>query len=149
MKRYEISVVIPVYGCAGCLTALYERLCSVLESVLESWEIVFVDDRSPDGAWELLEDLARRDRRVRALRLSRNFGQHAAITAGLAEAHGRWVAVLDCDLQDPPEEIPRLLEIAKEGCDVVGTAASAHASIFDYATRYSDRQWRRSIRPSA
>jgi polyisoprenyl-phosphate glycosyltransferase len=80
-----------------------------------------VDDCSPDEAWSLLEELAQCDSRVRALRLSRNFGQHAAITAGLAEAKGRWVVVMDCDLQDPPEEIPRLLATAQEGYDVVLT----------------------------
>ncbi|HEV2945070.1 MAG TPA: glycosyltransferase family 2 protein [Solirubrobacteraceae bacterium] len=120
MKRCEISVVVPVYGCAGCLATLYERLCRTLDDVAD-WEVVFVDDSSPDGAWEHLEELASRDQRVRALRLSRNFGQHAAITAGLAEAHGDWVTVMDCDLQDPPEEIPRLLVIAKDGHDVVLT----------------------------
>jgi glycosyltransferase involved in cell wall biosynthesis len=120
MKRCELSVVVPVYGCANCIAALYQRLCSTLGDAWE-WEVVFVDDRSPDGAWELLADLAHRDERVRALRLSRNFGQHAAITAGLAEARGRWVAVMDCDLQDPPEELPRLLALAREGHDVVLT----------------------------
>ena len=80
---------------------------------------MYVDDRSRDGVWEILRSLAARDSAVRALRLSRNFGQHAAITAGLSRASGEWVAVLDCDLEDPPEEIPRLLEKAREGYDVV------------------------------
>ncbi len=119
MKRCEVSVVVPVYGCVGCLPALYERVRLALD-VVHDWEIVFVDDASPDGAWATLESLAA-DGRVRALRLSRNFGQHAAITAGLAEARGRWVVVMDCDLQDPPEEIPRLLACAREGYDVVLT----------------------------
>jgi dolichol-phosphate mannosyltransferase len=87
----------------------------------ESWEVVLVDDRSPDDAWSVVQQLASTDKHVRALRLSRNFGQHAAITAGLAEARGTWVVVMDCDLQDPPEEIPRLLATAKEGYDVVLT----------------------------
>ena len=80
---------------------------------------MFVDDRSRDGAWEILRSLAETDGAVRALRLSRNFGQHAAITAGLSRATGRWVVVMDCDLEDPPEEIPRLVEKAREGYDVV------------------------------
>ena len=98
----ELSVVIPVYQCAECLTVLYERLIASLESSVDSFEIVFVDDRSPDDSWQILSGLAQRDLRVRAVRLSRNFGQHAAITAGLAESRGRWTVVMDCDLQDPP-----------------------------------------------
>jgi polyisoprenyl-phosphate glycosyltransferase len=87
--------------------------------VTADYELIYVDDRSRDGAWEILQSLARTDGAVRALRLSRNFGQHAAITAGLSRASGRWVVVLDCDLEDPPEEIPRLVEKAREGYDVV------------------------------
>jgi dolichol-phosphate mannosyltransferase len=102
------------------LIRLYERLCAALDGVSE-WEAIFVDDCSQDGAWDLLEELARADSRVRALHMSRNFGQHAAITAGLAEARGGWVVVMDCDLQDPPEDIPRLLATAREGYDVVLT----------------------------
>lgn len=120
MERCELSVIVPVYGCAGCVERLYSRVRDALRD-LESWELVFVDDRSPDGAWDKLATMARADARVFALRLSRNFGQHAAITAGLAQSRGRWVAVMDCDLQDPPEEIPRLLMKAREGYDVVLT----------------------------
>jgi glycosyltransferase involved in cell wall biosynthesis len=117
----DISVVVPVYGCEDCLVALHERLTASLERVTSSYEVVFVDDRSPDGAWETLERLARRDRAVRAIRLSRNFGQHAAITAGLAESRGRWTVVMDCDLQEPPEAISRLWDEARGGYDVVHT----------------------------
>lgn len=120
MSRCELSVVVPVYSCAGCLNALYERLRASLDGVAD-WEAVFVDDRSPDDAWSALEVLAGNDCRVHAIRLSRNFGQHAAITAGLAEARGDRVVVMDCDLQDPPEEIPRLLATADEGYDIVLT----------------------------
>lgn len=115
----ELSVVVAVYGCAECLGALYERLLRSLAQVVDSFELVFVDDASPDGAWAVLEQLAARDSRVRAIRLSRNFGQHAAITAGLQESRGRWIVVMDCDLQDPPEEIPKLYRRALEGHDIV------------------------------
>jgi glycosyltransferase involved in cell wall biosynthesis len=115
----ELSVVVPVYRCVECLSALHQRLVDTLEGTVESFELVFVDDRSPDGAWEFLANLAKRDDRVRGIRLSRNFGQHAAITAGLAEAKGDWTVVMDCDLQDPPEEIPRLLGKAREGYEIV------------------------------
>ena len=119
VEPVEVSVVVAVYRCAECLMALYERLVPVLETATESFEVVFVDDRSPDDSWDLLLGLAAADDRVRLVRLSRNFGQHAAITAGLAESRGRWAVVMDCDLQDPPEEIPRLLEKAREGYEVV------------------------------
>jgi dolichol-phosphate mannosyltransferase len=121
MTAPELSVVIPVYGCAGCLQPLYDRLRTTLDAAGVDWEVVFVDDSSPDGSWERLEQLAGSDHRVTALHLSRNFGQHAAITAGLAESRGEAVAVMDCDLQDPPEKIPSLLERSREGFDVVLT----------------------------
>ena len=115
----EISVVIPVYNCAGCLRALHERLTATLSALTPDYEIVLVDDRSRDGAWEILTELARADRRLRVVRLSRNFGQHAAITAGLTRSRGAWTVVMDCDLQEPPEEIARLYAKAQEGYDIV------------------------------
>jgi polyisoprenyl-phosphate glycosyltransferase len=115
----EICVVSPVYGCAECLRALHERLTAVLSELTDSYEIVLVDDRSPDGAWEVLQEIAQDDLHVHALQLSRNFGQHPAITAGLAASNARWTIVMDCDLQDPPEHIPRLLAKAREGYEVV------------------------------
>ena len=120
----ELSVVIPVYGCEGSLRALHDRLRAVLSCVTESFEIVLVDDCSPDGAWGTIQELARKDHSVKGFRLSRNFGQHAAITAGLAQARGRWTVVMDCDLQEPPEEIPRLYAKAQEGYDIVYTRRS-------------------------
>ncbi|MEA2156524.1 MAG: polyisoprenyl-phosphate glycosyltransferase [Solirubrobacteraceae bacterium] len=115
----ELSVVIPVYNCAGCVRELHARLTASLREVTPDYEIVLVDDRSDDGAWEILRELAREDPRLRVVRLSRNFGQHAAITAGLARARGSWTVVMDCDLQEPPEEIARLYAKAQEGYDVV------------------------------
>jgi dolichol-phosphate mannosyltransferase len=120
-RQVEVSVVVPVYRCAECLAALHERLRESVGRVTAEFEIVLVDDRSPDGSWELMRHLAVQDGRVRAVRLSRNFGQHAAITAGLAASRGRWTVVMDCDLQDPPEEIPRMYAKAQEGFDVVLT----------------------------
>ena len=115
----ELSVVVPVYGCADCLPELHRRLAATLDRAVASYEIVLVDDCARDGAWEVIGRLAANDQRVRGIRLSRNFGQHAAITAGLAECRGRCAVVMDCDLQDPPEEIPRLLEKARAGHDIV------------------------------
>jgi dolichol-phosphate mannosyltransferase len=115
----ELSIVVPVYGCGDCLEKLHQQLSQVVGSISSSYEIVFVDDRSPDGAWPLLEGLSAADAHVKAVRLSRNFGQHAAITAGLAASRGEWTVVMDCDLQDPPEAIPSLYTRAKEGFDFV------------------------------
>jgi dolichol-phosphate mannosyltransferase len=114
-----LSVVVPVYGCRACLGHLHERLTLTLDGVVPSYEIVLVDDRSQDDAWPEIERLVTLDPCVRGIRLSRNFGQHAAITAGLADAAGDRVVVIDCDLQDPPEDIPRLLAKADEGYDIV------------------------------
>jgi len=115
----EISVVVPVYGCAGCLDVLHARLVTVLSGLGVTFEIVLVDDGAPDRSWPVIERLAGADPRVRGVLLSWNFGQQLAITAGLSEARGRWAVVMDCDLQEPPEEIPRLYEKAREGCDIV------------------------------
>jgi glycosyltransferase involved in cell wall biosynthesis len=115
----ELSVVVPVYGCGDCVEALHAGLSASLSDLVVDFEIVFIDDRSPDQAWDLLKRLAERDPHVVSLRLSRNFGQHAAITAGLERSRGRWVVVMDCDLQDPPEEIHRLYAKALEGYDIV------------------------------
>jgi dolichol-phosphate mannosyltransferase len=84
-----------------------------------SYELIFVDDRSPDGAWQVLRELTVADSHVRALRLSRNFGQQAAITAGIGAGRGSWTVVMDCDLQDPPEFVADLYAKAQEGFDIV------------------------------
>ncbi|MDQ6606301.1 MAG: glycosyltransferase family 2 protein [Actinomycetota bacterium] len=116
----QLSVVVPVYGCAECLVALHDRLTDSVSPIIADWELVLIDDRSEDGGWEVLEGLARIDPHVRAYRLSRNFGQDAAITAGLAQARGDWAVVMDCDLQEAPEDIPRLWA-AREGHDLIRT----------------------------
>jgi dolichol-phosphate mannosyltransferase len=115
----DVSVVVAVYKCAPCLRPLHQRLRASLSALTERFEMVFVEDAGADGSWEVLTELARADPSVRAVRLSRNFGQHAAITAGLAESRGRFTVVMDCDLQDPPEQIARLHDKAREGYDIV------------------------------
>jgi dolichol-phosphate mannosyltransferase len=114
-----ISVVIPVYKAEDCLDELYRRLKAALETVSESFEIVLVEDSGGDGSWRIIQALAAADPRVKGLQFSRNFGQHYGITAGLDHCDGDWVVVMDCDLQDRPEEIPRLHARAQEGYDIV------------------------------
>jgi polyisoprenyl-phosphate glycosyltransferase len=119
MKRAHISVVIPVYKAENCLNELYLRLKTVLESITTEFEIVLVEDCGGDRSWQVIEQLAAADPRVQGIQFSRNFGQHYGITAGLDHCNGDWVVVMDCDLQDRPEEIPRLYAKAQEGFDIV------------------------------
>ena len=98
---------------------LVQRLVVALELISSHFEIILVDDRSTDDSWYRIQEQAARDPRVHGLRLSRNFGQHCAITAGLDRCRGEWVLVLDCDLQDRPEEIPALFAEAQRGYDLV------------------------------
>lgn len=115
----ELSIVVPVYGCEGCLEELAERIRATLERMARSFELILVCDASPDQSWDRIRELAARDPRIRGLRLTRNFGQHRAISAGLQHAAGRWIVVMDCDLQDPPEAIEPLYAKATAGHDVV------------------------------
>lgn len=115
----DVSVVIPVYRAEDCLEELYTRLTAALETISPNFELLLVEDCGPDRSWAVIQALAQRDPRVVGIRLSRNFGQHYAITAGLDASRGRWTVVMDCDLQDPPEGIPELYRKAQEGYDVV------------------------------
>jgi polyisoprenyl-phosphate glycosyltransferase len=118
-RKPLISVVSPVYGCRGTVIELYLRIKKALEAEKLSFELILVDDGSPDESWSAIEDLASRDQRVKGIQLSRNFGQHYAISAGLGYAKAEWIVVMDCDLQDQPEEIPKLYNKALEGFDIV------------------------------
>jgi glycosyltransferase involved in cell wall biosynthesis len=115
----QLSVVIPMYNTGSCLAALHERLTATLSQLVPSYEIILVEDHGPDDSWERMVALAQTDAHVRIFRMSRNFGQHPAITAGLAQARGKWAVVMDGDLQDPPETIPELYAMATQGKDIV------------------------------
>lgn len=115
-----ISVVSPVYRAEKIVPELVARIKTQLEIIAgDSYEIILVEDRGPDNSWAVIKAIGDTDKHVRGIRLSRNFGQHVAITAGLDASRGRYVIVMDCDLQDVPEEIPRLYEKALEGYDYV------------------------------
>lgn len=114
-----LSVVIPVYGSDDVLAELHQRVVATLEKITPNFELILVNDASPDKAWNVIQELAAKDARVRGLNLSRNFGQYPALTCGLAESRGEWVVVMDCDLQDQPEEIEKMYQKAQEGFFVV------------------------------
>ena len=115
----ELSVVVPVFNEAATLRELHERVAKALAD--QDYELVLVDDGSSDGSGAILRELAAAHPRVVAVALSRNYGQHPAVLAGFSVSRGRYVVTLDADLQNPPEEIPRLLEALRAGHDVVGS----------------------------
>ncbi|GIW94876.1 MAG: glycosyl transferase [Pirellulaceae bacterium] len=115
----EVSVVIPIYNERDNIRLLYQELVSVMDSTGKPYELVFVDDGSTDGSTEILEQLAGSDHRVRLLVLTRNFGQSAALQAGIDHARGELLVFLDGDLQNDPADIPGMLALLEEGYDLV------------------------------
>lgn len=132
MSKPRHSIVVPVYRGARSIAALHERVAAVMSGLEGGWELIFVDDGSPDDSWQVIRGLVAKDARVQGLQLMRNFGQASATVAGLAATQGELITTLDDDLQNPPEEIPRLIAAleAAEGLDVVIGAplAKRHAS---------------------
>jgi polyisoprenyl-phosphate glycosyltransferase len=118
-RRVEISVVAPVYRCGDCVAELHRQLVLTLEDLVPSFEIVLVNDGCPANSWDAVRAVAGLDSRVKAINLSRNFGQHYAIAAGVHHSCGNWVVVMDCDLQDRPAEIAKLYRKALDGYDIV------------------------------
>lgn len=115
----QLSIVSPIYKGEKMLEELVTRIKASVETFTMDYEIILVNDCSPDNSWDKMKDICGRDKKVKGINLSRNFGQHYAITAGLMESKGEWVTVMDCDLQDRPEEIPNLYNKAQEGYDTV------------------------------
>ncbi|WP_310556203.1 glycosyltransferase family 2 protein [Flavobacterium sp.] len=114
-----ISFVSPVYKAEKMLHKLVAEIQTVMVGINATYEIILVDDRSPDNSWEIMQNISQQFPEVKSIRLSRNFGQHPAIMAGLSQAKGEWVVVMDCDLQDQPKEVLKLYNKALEGYDVV------------------------------
>lgn len=118
-KNIHLSVVSPVYRAENIVSELVKQVREAVQTITDDFEIILVNDASPDASWEKIKDECQIDKRVKGINLSRNFGQHYAITAGLNYAKGEWVVVMDCDLQDRPDEIPNLYRKAQEGYDSV------------------------------
>jgi undecaprenyl-phosphate 4-deoxy-4-formamido-L-arabinose transferase len=121
----SISVVIPVYNEAASLRELYARAVESLDGAGSSFELIFVDDGSTDATFAELERLHAADGRVRAVRFKRNFGQHSAMHAGLVRARGEVLVTMDGDLQNSPEDLPRLVEAVEAGADVASGTRTA------------------------
>lgn len=118
-KHPKLSVVIPIFNEQDCLAELTKRLIDTLTPLKLTFEIIYVDDGSLDTSWSIIEELYKEYFSIKGIRFSRNFGHHVAITSGLDYSSGDWVVTMDGDLQDQPEEIPKLLEEALRGFDVV------------------------------
>ncbi len=115
----RISIVSPVYKGEHMVAELVRRNVESVSLITDDYEIILVNDASPDNSWAEIVKQCAANPKVKGLNLSRNFGQHYAISAGLSFASGEWVVVMDCDLQDRPEEIPNLYRKAQEGFDIV------------------------------
>jgi polyisoprenyl-phosphate glycosyltransferase len=115
----DVGIVIPVYNGRDMIEELCDRLILSTSRITEDFSIVLVDDRSGDNVWPVIVALGKRDPRIQGIQLSRNFGQHCALTAGIDHVRARWYVVMDCDLQDQPEDIERLFTRALDGYDVV------------------------------
>src|SRR6202790_2325352 len=113
-----LSIVVPIHNEEPCILPLYDRLTAVLEKLRKPYEILFVDDASTDRSFDLRANLVETDPRLKVLRLRRNFGQTAALSAGFDEAQGGVIVSLDGDLQHAPEDIPALLAKIDEGYDI-------------------------------
>ena len=115
----SVSIVVPFLDECATLETLYSRVRDVMDETGRAWEMIFVDDGSSDGGDVIASEMARANRNVTLIRFTRNFGKAAALSAGIAQAHGDIVVTMDADLQDDPSEIPRFLEKLSEGHDVV------------------------------
>jgi len=132
-----LSIVIPVYQAEEIIPHLISRIVAAVSTITDDYEIVLVDDCSKDRSWEVIVNHCLLNKKIKAFKLSRNFGQHHAITAGLDYCTGEWVVVMDCDLQDKPEEIINLFNKAQEGFDIV--FAKRHNRQDTFWTKYLSR----------
>jgi UTP-glucose-1-phosphate uridylyltransferase/glycosyltransferase involved in cell wall biosynthesis len=118
-SNIDLSVVIPVFNEEAILNDLYQSLSETLVKITSRYEVLFVDDGSWDNSAQIIEALSKSDKRIKGIKFARNFGQHAALSAGLRRCKGKVIVTMDADLQNPPEEIPKLLHKLSEGYDLV------------------------------
>lgn len=149
----HISIVSPVYRAEKIVPELVRRIRDEVSKITDNFEILLVEDGGPDNSWAKIEEESAKDTRVKGIKLSRNFGQHYAITAGIEHARGDYVVVMDCDLQDDPVYLPLLYKKACEGFDIVFTYKSARkhsfwknitANLFNKAFNYlvDNKNWK-------
>ena len=118
-KLSSVSVVIPVYGCLYSIEELNKRLEKNLILISKNYQIIYVDDSNDYKIWEKLKKICKTSKKIKTIKLSRNFGQHAAIYAGLENTNSDWVIIMDCDLQDRPEEIINLVKNCNSDTDII------------------------------
>lgn len=137
MEKDKISIVVPCFRSGDNLRFLHERLLAVLEPVFSDIELIFVEDGGGDDTWLIILDIVSKDPRARGIKLARNYGQHNALLCGIRAATGELVVTMDDDLQNPPEEIPKLLKKLEEGYDVVygSPERETHGFLRDMASR--------------
>jgi glycosyltransferase involved in cell wall biosynthesis len=137
MEKDKISIVVPCFRSGDNLRFLHERLLAVLEPVFSDIELIFVEDGGGDDTWLIILDIVSKDPRARGIKLARNYGQHNALLCGIRAASGELVVTMDDDLQNPPEEIPKLLKKLEEGYDVVygSPERETHGFLRDMASR--------------
>lgn len=119
MKKYDLSIVLPIYNEEGNIKELYQKLTQIILPLNKSYEIIFTDDGSTDNSFKLLKDIAANDQGVKVIKFRRNFGQTAALAAGINEANGELIITIDSDLENDPADIPKLLQKIDEGYDIV------------------------------
>jgi len=131
IKSSEYSVVVPVYNSEASLEELCQRISEAFSEIEESYEIILVDDSSSDSSWQIMKELKKNDKHIKIIQLMKNFGQHNAVICGFHNVTGKYIITMDDDLQNPPEEIPKLINKIKEGYDVViGAQEVKQDSIF-------------------
>jgi dolichol-phosphate mannosyltransferase len=133
-QMLELSIVIPVYRGAAMVQPLVSELEQVISELAVDYEIVLVDDGCPEHSWNAILQVSATRPNVRGVRLSRNFGQQIAVSAGIADAHGQYIIVMDCDLQNPPSAIPDILELLRQGKDIVYTVSTNRNNATDKLT---------------
>lgn len=135
-SQVEVSVVATVYRSAQLVDPLIEEIVAVMEKTGETFEIVLVDDRSPDDSWARIQTAAARDPRIRALRLRRNCGQQISASAALTQASGRYIVLMDGDLQNPTDAIPEMLRLIRQNVDIVYTVDNTRNNWLDGLTSW-------------